>query len=173
MRREGVVYGMPEAERFWAKVDKSGDCWIYTGSKSTNGYGTVRFNGGYGLAHRIAFTLTKGAIPDGLDLDHLCRTRACVNPSHLEPVTRKENARRGAMSLDFTGRCISGRHSIASGEDLRTTSKGRTCAHCYEDSQANRYRDIREAALKLGIPVTHFIRSHGKSARKAREILNG
>ena len=60
-----------------------------------NGYGQFRVGTQRKLAHRVAYEWSLGEIPEGLDLDHLCRVRNCVNPSHLEPVTRQENLRRG------------------------------------------------------------------------------
>lgn len=84
-------------ERFWEKVDCSGDCWEWTASKDGRGYGQFHISGANYRAHRVAYELSVGEIPEGLDLDHLCMNKACVNPSHLEPVTRKENiARWGA-----------------------------------------------------------------------------
>ena len=80
-------------ERFWAKVDKSGDCWIWQGSK-TNGYGVCSFMGRHTRAHRVSYELLVGPIPEGLHMDHLCCVRDCVNPDHLEPVTQAENNRR-------------------------------------------------------------------------------
>ncbi len=85
--------------RFWAKVDMTGDCWLWTGSTSRAGYG--RWGGGSGgvrwlaLAHRSAYEAMVGPIPPGLQIDHTCRTRACCNPAHLEAVTQRENLRRG------------------------------------------------------------------------------
>lgn len=69
-------------------------CWLYT-NVFNNGYGQIQINGRDTLAHRTAYEYFKGPIPEGLELDHLCRTKACVNPDHLEPVTRSENVRRG------------------------------------------------------------------------------
>lgn len=87
-------------DSFWKRVDKSGDCWMWTGYVLSNGYGQIATRkqptaSGTRLAHRVAYELVRGPIPDGLVLDHLCRTRLCVNPDHLEPVTEAENVRRG------------------------------------------------------------------------------
>lgn len=87
----------PWEPRFWAKVTKTDDCWIWTGHRATNGYGRFRKNqeSPNEGAHRISYELLVGPVPAGLDLDHLCRRRECVRPEHLEPVTRSENLRRG------------------------------------------------------------------------------
>lgn len=84
----------PAEVRFWEKVDKSdaSGCWLWTAHLNRDGYG--RFNRGHGQmckAHRFAYELAKGPIPDGLMLDHLCRVRRCVNPDHLRPSTAREN----------------------------------------------------------------------------------
>ena len=85
--------------RFWEKVDKTGSCWRWTAAQNGVGYGRfgigVRFKNLY--AHRLAYLWAKGPIPEGLELDHLCRNRACVNPDHLEAVTRKINIRRSPL----------------------------------------------------------------------------
>lgn len=85
------------AQRFWSKVNvgKPNDCWTWKASTTTGGYGQFLVEGRLVHAHRVAYTLTVGPIPEGLELDHLCRNRRCVNPTHLEPVTRQENIRRG------------------------------------------------------------------------------
>jgi hypothetical protein len=88
-------YGPPLEERVWAKVEKTEGCWLWTAAISPNGYGKFMVSGRPVNAHRLVYQLTVGPIPDGLDLDHLCRVRHCVNPDHLEPVTRSENLLRG------------------------------------------------------------------------------
>lgn len=81
-------------KRFDEKWDEDG-CWLWTAARNQNGYG--RFWDGVRLvqAHRWSYEYHVGAIPEGLQLDHLCRVRHCVNPEHLEPVTHAENGRRG------------------------------------------------------------------------------
>jgi HNH endonuclease len=96
-RTDGVMtLDQLQVERFWAKVRKGDGCWIWAGSNDgTHGYGHVTIRGKNVKAHRIAYVLCVGDIPEGLTIDHLCRTPACVNPTHLEPVTVGENTLRG------------------------------------------------------------------------------
>lgn len=88
---------MTGVERFDRKImpEPMSGCWIWLGSWNFGGYGQVRIARRAQGAHRAIYTLLRGPIPDGLDLDHLCRTRACVNPQHLQPVTRQINLLRG------------------------------------------------------------------------------
>lgn len=105
--------GIPLAERFWPKVNKTDTCWLWTGSLNNRGYGMVwdiRTQKPM-LAHRASYELLVGDIPRGLTLDHLCSTPECVNPAHLEPVTHAENIRRGRSAGAVavrTGRCRHG-----------------------------------------------------------------
>ena len=76
-------------------------CWTWTAYANKGGYGVFAALAHYGrsvLAHRFIFEHLYGSVPDGLDLDHLCRTRNCVNPDHLEVVTRQENLLRGTYA---------------------------------------------------------------------------
>ena len=82
-------------ELFLRNTDRSGECWIWTKRLGPAGYGSFWLNGRGGNAHRFAYELFVGSIPEGLTIDHLCRVRACVNPSHLEAVTMRENLHRG------------------------------------------------------------------------------
>lgn len=86
---------MNEVARFQSKIEVGPDCWHWTGGKKAAGYGhfSIKRNGKWGkaIAHRYAYELWVSPIPAGLEIDHLCKTRDCVNPDHLEAVTLQEN----------------------------------------------------------------------------------
>lgn len=86
-------------KNFWEKVERSTGCWRWTAGCDADGYGVFHMAGQARGAHRVAFELLVGAIPGGLQIDHLCRNRGCVNPAHLEPVTPRENQRRADVAL--------------------------------------------------------------------------
>ncbi|MHB8311836.1 MAG: HNH endonuclease signature motif containing protein [Candidatus Dormibacteria bacterium] len=82
-------------DRLWAKVEaRPSGCWEWRGARG-RGYGVIWVAGALAKAHRVVYELLVEPIPPGFELDHLCRRPACVNPSHLEPVTHVENMRRG------------------------------------------------------------------------------
>lgn len=88
-------------ERLWKHTipEPMSGCWLWDGALSVAGYGRIGIAGKSAQqAHRVCYEIYKRPIPAGLDLDHLCRVRCCINPDHLEPVTRKENLRRGDNS---------------------------------------------------------------------------
>lgn len=116
-------------ERFWAKVNKTATCWLWTASLNRNGYGrfsvTRRKSVG---AHRFAYESTNGPISEDLVLDHLCRVRHCVRPDHLEPVTTTENIRRSKPSIVLN---ICKRGHEFTPENTRVTKVGyRQCRTC-------------------------------------------
>jgi len=84
-------------ETFWARVDKTGACWLWLGATKTTrrGYGNVKWHGKVWIASRLAYMLTHGPIPENMQIDHTCRNTACVRPSHLEAVTHQVNQQRG------------------------------------------------------------------------------
>jgi len=90
--------------RFWAQVDTSGDCWLWTGSDCGRepAYGRFAIGGRKTGAHRYAYENIVGPIPDGLELDHMCHTTLCVRPEHLRPTTHKQNSENFATAAPST-----------------------------------------------------------------------
>lgn len=144
-RKAGTLDLLPprsEWERFWEKVE-IGDCWVWQAG-TTTGYGSFSQDGRVKkLAHRWAWETLVGPVPEGLDLDHLCRNRACVNPDHLEPVTRRENLLRGATLSAFAAfitHCPRG-HEYTETNTYRNKRGHRFCRRCAADwSHAARER---------------------------------
>lgn len=97
-KRDHTAARLPLPERMDYWTDKSGDCWLWQGALDRDGYGRVTVDGRGHPAHRVMYEVAVGPIPAGLTLDHLCRVPRCVNPSHLEPVTNAENARRARLA---------------------------------------------------------------------------
>lgn len=138
----GTVLALP---RFWAKVVEGGDpsdpCWLWTAAKTPGGYGTFRLGGRHGrdaVAHRLTYSAMRAEVPPGLDLDHLCRARACVNPYHLEPVPRAVNLARGAEVGGGGARFQRDKSACPQGHPYPPSVPGRrrTCAPCHAASQA-------------------------------------
>lgn len=136
--------------RFWAKVDRvDGACWEWTAGKTSAGYGIFQARGFSPIpvyAHRRVYELLVGPIPDGLQLDHLCRNRWCVNPAHLEPVTHVENVKRGIGGQNMRDKthCPAG-HAYSASNILRTRKGGRDCRACHNRRSNERYHRLKAA----------------------------
>lgn len=129
-----------------------GPCWIWTGSVGgrNRGYGYTRYGPDQGSrkvpAHRLAYELFVGPIPDGYDIDHLCRETLCVNPSHLEAVTRHENQARGVRT--FTSihgpktHCIHG-HEFTPENTKIEAGRYRRCRTCLTEKAKRRWQTIK------------------------------
>lgn len=133
-------WGVPPEERFWAKVDKNGPvpaarpdlgpCWLWTASTRW-GFGMFKWSEtdtkGTRAAHRLAYELLVGPIPDDLTLDHLCCVAACVNPEHLEPVPFEENRRRADEKWTV---CKRGHVLSPDNVDVNQKTGRRRCSTC-------------------------------------------
>lgn len=133
-------------ERFMAKVvpEPMSGCLLWTAGHHEDGYGRVWDDGKTRPAHRVACELFVGPIPAGLQLDHLCRNPACVNPAHLEPVTNRTNALRGFSPKVVAHRenvCVSGRHALEGHNAIARKSRpGRECRACNRERARNAAR---------------------------------
>lgn len=110
-------------------------CWLWTRHVGKDGYAKVPFRASCRGAHRWAYELLRGPVPDGLQLDHLCRVRSCVNPAHLEPVTARENTLRGKT---ITARNATTTHCPQGHPyDARNTWVHKGYRHCRECRRLN------------------------------------
>ncbi|MFJ8146570.1 HNH endonuclease signature motif containing protein [Streptomyces sp. NPDC096048] len=125
------------------EIDESG-CWRWTGFISHKGYGRFRFASNVGHAHRFAYVVLVGPIGDGLEIDHLCRERSCINPEHLEAVTHSENLQR-RHPAGLPTHCQEG-HEYTPENTYRRPNGARLCRTC-KNAEKARYR-ARVAARK-------------------------
>lgn len=107
-------------------------CWLCTAANNQRGYGRIRIaDGRMVTAHRYSYEISVGPIPDGLELDHLCRQTCCVNPDHLEPVTPFENGRRAGISCEIERNFHCRKGHKRTSENTRFKSNGnKVCIDC-------------------------------------------
>lgn len=117
------------------------DCWLWTGSRDTQGYGITKWEGRNRGAHRVAYELFQGEAPRWPDtLDHLCRVRHCINPSHLERVPFRDNVLRGDGPTARNARkthCKAGHEFNSQNTSYRTRRRERVCLVCYRQYAAD------------------------------------
>lgn len=146
--------------RFVVPVTETG-CWLWLGNADKAGYGRFDLKCRTVLSHRAAYEHARGPIPPGLDADHKCRVRSCVNPDHIEPVTERENNRRRAAAKTH---CKSGH--LLSGENVRIDSSrgvvARVCRAC-----AARRMDELKARADNRERMLRYWRDRGRRLRSA------
>ena len=155
-----ILIDLPERIQKKIEPEPTSGCWLWVGATSSHGYGGVSYGGRSMPAHRAVYLMTGGQIPDGLDLDHLCRVRSCVNPRHLEPVTRKENLHRGPSTLSaiHTAKthCPAG-HPFSAANTYYRKQGYRRCRACVLQQSAAQYRRRLGPAFgaELDEPAAH------------------
>jgi len=139
---------MSSLDRFLDKVspEPNSGCWLWLGGVIKGGYARI----GREYAHRFSYEHFRGPIPEGLHIDHLCRVRSCVNPYHLEPVTQRENSRRGMAGKYPRGANCRFGHPL-SGVNLYLAPKTgiRNCKEC-QRARVIKYRAKRNSLCILG-----------------------
>lgn len=118
---------------FYLVPEPNTGCWLWLGTIDFGGYSQIKFNGRSVSAHRVMYELVNGELPSEVHLDHLCRTRSCVNPEHLDEVSLVENVARGtsdAAVVIRTGYCKRGHEFVGRNVRVRALTGERQCAEC-------------------------------------------
>lgn len=135
-----------DMRRLLEKVSVGEDgCWRATGSLTPKGYARFKFDDRSGQGHRFAYLTLVGPIPEGLELDHICRVRHCINPAHLEAVTHLENLNRRVMP-ELVTHCVNG-HEYTPENTYSKPNGKRMCRIC-KNAEKARYRARKAAARK-------------------------
>jgi hypothetical protein len=155
-------------------TDRAGECWLWLGHRTRDGYGMVTVEKRPRLAHRVSYEVHVGEIPVGLQLDHLCRVTACINPSHLEPVTASENMLRAWAAVEGSNRprkteCVAG-HPYT--EENTYLDKGfRYCRECKRERSRAYNRKVRAAKPRQRSYTNHAEVAASLKARPGEWLL--
>jgi len=171
-----LAYCEATKKRLMAKVrkDSGTGCWIFTGWLDPGGYGRCSFGGKTQRAHRVSYRLFIGDIPAGLELDHLCRVRECVNPHHLEAVTPSQNRLRSRNGFELSGRCRSGLHDVSQPGAVSSWPNGdRRCRQCRLERDRDRAKTIKQARKALGMTYSEYAAKYGYSMSTAKQAAAG
>lgn len=155
-----MTRGAPLLDRF--EPEPMSGCWLWIGGIRRDGYGQIWANRRQRLAHVVMYEMARRLVPPGLELDHKCRTRSCVNPAHLEAVTHRENIRRGSTANKTA--CVHGHPFDLANTGFRR-SGGRFCRTCsraaIRAAGRKRHHALRGAALRVTNALkTHCIHGH-------------
>src|SRR5690625_3233457 len=143
-------------ETFWTHVEVTGFCWNWTGSTFPSGYGAAASGRGARRAHRVGYELLVGSIPDGMQIDHLCRNLLCVNPDHLDVCDARTNTLRSFNPSAVNARkthCSSG-HEFTVDNTYVKYGGSRRCRTCIREDMRRR-RSTRAVSNSTG-PHLHF-----------------
>jgi hypothetical protein len=141
--------------RFFEKLELINECWVWLGSTNKDGYGLFHLSGKMRSAHRTSYELHIGSIPSGMEIDHLCNMRACVNPQHLEIVTREENLRR---MMERKTNCVNGHDYLLYSKV--NASGNRECTICAAEKKLAWQRRNRDKGIGLRADWTHCANGH-------------
>lgn len=147
--RRGGRTPEPLNQRIRRLADKSGNCWLWTGRLDKDGYGRITVNQRPGRAHRVAYETFVGAIPEGMEIDHLCRVRHCVKPDHLEPVPHQLNVARAFSANDAErnpDECLHGH--VLDESNAYLVQGSRQCRECHR-KRNREYAARKRAELRL------------------------
>lgn len=163
-----VVKDLPKKMQAHVHVVSATGCWEWTGGRIGKGYGAICWNGTQEYAHRASYEALVGKIPAGLDIDHLCRNRACINPLHLEAVTRGENLRRSPLLVAESRRKI---------RKLHEQSRGKPGTKFAERNGNSKLTSQRASWIRqltsLGVPRRAFVAMYGVSKSAIDKIVQG
>lgn len=162
-------------DRFEAKAypEPNSGCWLWTGAVNERGYGQIRINGKTVAAHRTSYQIYVGNIPNGLQIDHLCKNPSCVNPQHLEPVSAQENVRRstsGQVTAALQRKkthCPKGHPYYGDNLYIHPENKSRSCKTCIRDGHA-KLRQDRAHTRNMMLERIQILEAH---LQEAREII--
>lgn len=134
VRKRGYQWEIErETARFWARTRREGTCLVWIGQLDRKGYGTVMWRCRRRGAHRLAYELTHGPVPNGMELDHLCRNPKCVDPAHLEVVTHRTNTLRSTSFVATNAaktHCANG-HAFTEENTYVSRTGRRACRECH------------------------------------------
>lgn len=133
----------------FVEKDVESGCWLWCGAMAKGGYGSFWWNGKSVSAHRASYVLHYGEVPDGLEIDHLCKQRKCCNPLHLEAVTHEENCRRSLSANRRKTHCPKGHRYTPENTMLSPHPAGhisRKCRTCHNARNSKKKRKLRSRA---------------------------